>query len=231
EDAHKVIITEAAVKAAAEFSDRYIAGRFLPDKAIDLLDTGCARVKINLSTKPPSLEDKERSVQAFERTKSAMERDKDNNMEVDADEYDGILNSIKEFTSEADEIRDAWDKEKQAAQIVIDLRKELFEADKEDKKAVDDLKAKLNDADKALAASQKEDALMQLEVNADVIAQVVSDWTGIPLGKMIKDEAQNIVNLEKILGKRVKGQDHALSAIAEVIRASKSGIKNPEQPM
>ncbi|MCP3874307.1 MAG: type VI secretion system ATPase TssH, partial [Desulfobacteraceae bacterium] len=231
EDAHKVIITEAAVKAAAEFSDRYIAGRFLPDKAIDLLDTGCARVKINLSTKPPSLEDKERSVQAFERTKSAMERDKDNNMEVDADEYDGILKSIEEFTSEADEIKDAWEKEKQAAQIVLDLRKELFEADKEDKKVVDDLKEKLNDADKKLATSQKEDALMQLEVNADVIAQVVSDWTGIPLGKMIKDEAQNIVNLEKILGKRVKGQDHALSAIAEVIRASKSGIKNPEQPM
>ncbi|MCP3900249.1 MAG: type VI secretion system ATPase TssH, partial [Desulfobacteraceae bacterium] len=231
EDAHKVIITEAAVKAAAEFSDRYIAGRFLPDKAIDLLDTGCARVKINLSTKPPSLEDKERSVQAFERTKSAMERDKDNNMEVDADEYDSIIKSIEEFTAEAGEIRDAWDKEKQSAEKVLDLRKELYEADKEDKKVIDDLKAKLNDADKALAASQKEDALMQLEVNADVIAQVVSDWTGIPLGKMIKDEAQNIVNLEKILGKRVKGQDHALSAIAEVIRASKSGIKNPEQPM
>ncbi|MCK5313000.1 MAG: type VI secretion system ATPase TssH [Desulfobacteraceae bacterium] len=231
EDAHKVIITEGAVKAAAEFSDRYITGRFLPDKAIDLLDTGCARVKINLSTKPPSLEDKERSIQAFERTKAAMERDQDNNMDIDADEYDIILNSITEFTSQADGIRDAWDKEKEAAQVVLDLRKELGEADREDTKAIDELKAKLNDADKQLAETQQDDALMQLEVNADVIARVVSDWTGIPLGKMIKDEAENIVNLEKKLGERVKGQDHALAAIAEVIRASKAGIKDPNQPI
>jgi type VI secretion system protein VasG len=231
EDAHKVIITEGAVKAAAEFSDRYIAGRFLPDKAIDLLDTGCARVKINLSTKPPSLEDKERSIQAFERTKAAMERDQDNNMEVYADEYNSIIESITEFTADADKIRDAWEKEKQAAQTVLDLRKELSETDKEDAKAVDDLKAKLNDADKQLAETQKDDALMQLEVNEDVIGRVVSDWTGIPLGKMVKDEAEDIVNLEKRLGERVKGQDHALSAISEVIRASKAGIKDPNQPM
>ncbi|MCF6249105.1 MAG: type VI secretion system ATPase TssH [Desulfobacula sp.] len=231
EDAHKVIITEGAVKAAAEFSDRYIAGRFLPDKAIDLLDTGCARVKINLSTKPPSLEDRERSIQAFERTKSAMERDRDNNMAIDEDEYEAILNSITEFTSRADEIRENWEKEKEAAQIVLDLRKELQAIDKEDTESVEDLKAKLNDADTGLSEIQGDNALMQLEVNEDVIAQVVADWTGIPLGKMVKDEAENIVNLEKILGERVKGQDHALSAIAEVIRAAKSGIKNPEQPM
>ena len=231
EDAHKVIITEEAVKAAAEFSDRYITGRFLPDKAIDLLDTGCARVKINLSTKPPSLEDRERSIQAFERTKSAMERDQDNNMDIDADEYDSIINSITEFTSKADEIRENWEKEKQSAKVVLDLRKELQATDREDSEAIESLKAKLNEADSALSATQGDNALMQLEVNADVIAQVVSDWTGIPLGKMVKDDAENIINLEKRLGERVKGQDHALSAIAEVIRASKSGIKNPNQPM
>ncbi|NOX34520.1 MAG: type VI secretion system ATPase TssH [Deltaproteobacteria bacterium] len=231
EDAHKVIITEGAVKAAAEFSDRYIAGRFLPDKAIDLLDTGCARVKINLSTKPPSLEDKERSIQALERTKSAMERDRDNNMEIDEDEYESILNSIAEFSLKADEIREIWEKEQEAAKVVLNLRKELQEADKEDSDTIKDLKAELNKADAFLADIQKGNALMQLEVNADVVAQVVSDWTGIPLGKMVKDEAQNIINLEKKLGERVKGQDHALSAIAEVIRAAKSGIKNPEQPM
>jgi len=231
EDAHKVIITEGAVKAAAEFSDRYITGRFLPDKAIDLLDTGCARVKINLSTKPPSLEDRERSIQAFERTKTAMERDRDNNMAIDEDEYENIIHSIAEFTSQADKIQESWEKEKEAAQVVLDFRKELQAADKTNSDIIKDLKTKLSEADTNLSDIQQEDALMQLEVNEDVIAQVVSDWTGIPLGKMVKDEAQNIVNLEKILGKRVKGQDHALSAIAEVIRAAKSGIKNPDQPM
>ncbi|MBC8440589.1 MAG: type VI secretion system ATPase TssH [Deltaproteobacteria bacterium] len=231
EDAHKVIITEGAVKAAAEFSDRYITGRFLPDKAIDLLDTGCARVKINLSTKPPALEDRQRSIQAFERTKSAMERDRNNNMEFDSDEYDLIVNSIAEFESRANEIRQSWEKEKEAAQIVLDLRKTLQDSDKNDLETVKDLKARLNDANKALAHIQGDNPLMQLEVNPDVIAQVVSDWTGVPLGKMVQDEAESILNLEHLLNKRVKGQDHALAAISEVIRASKSGIKNPNQPI
>lgn len=231
EKAHNVIITESAVKAAAEFSDRYITGRFLPDKAIDLLDTGCARVKINLTTKPPSLEDKERAIQALGRTKGAMERDQDNNMAIDADEYQIIVDSIAAFTLQAEEIKQAWEKEKEAAAIVLDLRQQLQDTDKGEKNTVADLKARLNEADANLADLQKEKALMQLEVNADVIAQVVSDWTGIPLGKMVKDEAQNIINFEKRLAERVKGQDHALMAIAEVIRASKSGIKNPNQPM
>ncbi len=231
EKAHKVIITESAIKAAAEFSDRYIAGRFLPDKAIDLLDTGCARVKINLSTKPPSLEDKERAIQALERTKAAMERDLDNNMSIDADEYQVIVDSIASFTAQAEEIRQSWKKEKEAAAIVLDLRQQLQDADKGEIDTIADLKTRLNKADAGLAELQKEKALMQLEVNADVIAQVASDWTGIPLGKMVKDEAENIINLEKRLAERVKGQDQAIMAIAEVIRASKSGIKNPNQPM
>ena len=231
EKAHGVIITEGAVKAAAEFSDRYITGRFLPDKAIDLLDTGCARVKINLSTKPPSLEDKERSIQAFERTKAAMERDRDNNMEMDEEKYTALLQSIADTTAAAETIRQAWEEEKQAALAVLDLRKKLQEADKTDSAAIQNLKANLTESDSRLSGVRKDHALMQLEVNEDVIAHVVSDWTGIPLGKMIQDEAQSMIHLEEKLGERVKGQDHALGSIAEVIRASKSGIKNPNQPM
>ena len=231
EKTHNVIITEGAVKAAAEFSDRYIAGRFLPDKAIDLLDTGCARVKINLSTKPPALEDKERAIQAFERTKAAMDRDRDNNMPIDDEIYEKIVADIDLYTTQSLEIKESWEKEKQAAQMVIELRETLQQTDRQQEAAVDELKSKLADADRELSQIQGENALMQLEVNQDVIAQVVSDWTGIPLGKMVKDEAENIVNLEKRLAERVKGQDHALEAIAEVIRASKAGIKNPDQPM
>ncbi|WP_321493572.1 type VI secretion system ATPase TssH [uncultured Desulfobacter sp.] len=231
EKTHNVIITEGAIRAAAEFSDRYITGRFLPDKAIDLLDTGCARVKINLSTKPPALEDKERAIQAFERTKASMERDRDNNMGIDGEAYEKIVADIAQYTRDADEIKGNWEKERAAAQAVIGLRESLAKADKQDAAAIEALKAELGQADQALAGIRGENALMQLEVNADVIAQVVSDWTGIPLGKMVKDEAENIVNLEKRLGERVKGQDHALESIAEVIRASKAGIKNPDQPM
>ncbi len=231
EDVHKVIITEGAVRAAAEFSDRYISGRFLPDKAIDLLDTGCARVKINLSSKPPSLEDMERSIQAFERTKSAMERDRDNNVDIDTDEYDEIINTIAELETKAEELKERWLSEKEAAEKVLEIRQQLYEADKDDSEIVDEIKRKLNEADAALMEIQGDNPLIELEVNPDVIAKVVSDWTGIPLGKMLQDEAENIVNFEKMLRQRVKGQDHALGIIAEVIRASKSGIKNPDQPM
>ncbi len=231
EKAHNVIITEGAVRTAAEFSDRYITGRFLPDKAIDLLDTGCARVKINLSTKPPVLEDKERAIQALERTQSAMERDRDNNLDVDTEAYDAVIDAIAVFKTEAEEIRAAWEREKEAAHAIIELRHQCQEADREDTGKMEELRARLKEADLALAGIRDKDALMQLEVNADVIARVVSDWTGVPLGKMVQDEAESILKLEQLMNERVKGQDHALAAIAEVIRASKSGIKNPDQPM
>ncbi len=228
---HQVIITEGAVHAAAEFSDRYITGRFLPDKAIDLLDTGCARVKINLTTQPPRLEDKERSIQALERTRTAMERDRDNNMAMDEDAYQAVLDAITLARTEADDIRKDWETEQQAAQAVLAARDSLRTADRTDAQAVQALKEALARADARLAEIRKDEGLIQLEVNEEVIARVVSDWTGIPLGKMVQDEADTILNLEKRLAERVKGQDHALSAIAEVIRASKAGIKNPNQPM
>ncbi|MFO7752650.1 MAG: type VI secretion system ATPase TssH [Desulfobacteraceae bacterium] len=231
EDCHKVVITEEAVKAAAELSDRYISGRFLPDKAIDLLDTGCARVRINLATKPPVLEDKERSIQAFNRTRKAIERDRDNNMDVDEPAYEEVVNTIAALEEEAEKIRENWQREKKAALYVIELRNELSAADRQDTEKVNELKEKLESADRALVDIQGDEPMIQLEVNAEVIARVVSDWTGIPLGKMVQDEAENIIKLDELLRNRVKGQDHALSAIAEVIRASKSGVKNPDQPM
>ena len=231
EDSHKVVITEGAVQAAAELSDRYISGRFLPDKAIDLLDTGCARVKINLVTKPPVLEDRERSIQASERTRAAMERDRNNNVGVDEQAYEEVVSTIAALQQEAETIREKWQREKEAARKVIELREKLNAADPEDTETAADLKEELYQADRALAETRGDDPMIQLEVNAEVIARIVSDWTGIPLGKMVQDEAENIINLESFLHQRVKGQDHALSAIAEVIRASKSGVKNPDQPM
>ncbi|MBF0200997.1 MAG: type VI secretion system ATPase TssH, partial [Desulfamplus sp.] len=269
EQAHQVIITDAAVTAAAELSDRYITGRFLPDKAIDLLDTGCARVKINLSTKPPALEDTERMILSLVRIKDAMDRDRDNNMPVDEEKYQETLNRIQVVTAQAREMEQHWHEERAAAETVLALRREIQEAKAsqknipgcevpsgdtslpgqdtppvqghnsisaaslpgQDTTPTAELIERLHQADRALADIQGNNPLMQLEVNPEVIARVVSDWTGIPLGKMLKDEAENIINLEKRLAERVKGQDHALGAIAEVIRASKSGIKNPDQPM
>jgi len=227
EKSHKVIIRDDAIKVCAEYSDRYIAARFLPDKAIDLLDTSCARVKVNLSAKPAVLEDTQRSIQALEREKHAMERDKENKVVIDEERLAEIESSMAELTKKAEGLEAAWKKEQDAANAVLDARVKVAEAADADKDAAG--KA-LDDADKALADIQGDSPLIQIEVNPDVVAQVVADWTGIPVGKMARDQASTILTLEDTLKTRIKGQDMALEVVTQVIKASKSGIKNPDQP-
>lgn len=230
EKAHNVIIRDDAMIAAAVYSDRYIAGRFLPDKAIDLLDTTCARVKVNLSAKPAALEDCERSVQALERERKAVERDRVNGVAIDEDHYAEVVATIASKTGEAETIREHWLKEKDAAHAVLELRKQIQDV-VDDTAAVAALKVQLAGADAALVALQGSDPMVQIEVTPDLIGRVVSDWTGIPLGKMARDEAKTVADLDLRLQERVKGQNQGLAGIAEVIRASKAGIKNPDQPI
>jgi type VI secretion system protein VasG len=233
EKAHKVVVRDDAIMAAAELSDRYISGRFLPDKAVDLLDTSCARVKVNLTAKPDVLEDKERSIQAMERAKAALERDRLNGIKIDEDMLAEVVDKIETLTREAADLRDGWLKEQEVAHKVLELRDELYKQgdEKEEKQKKKELEKELKKADKALQKMQGDKPLIRIEVNPDVIAKVVSDWTGIPLGKVLRDQAQNILNFEDMLKERIKGQDHVLAMISEVIKASKSGLKDPAQPM
>lgn len=232
--AHNVIIRDDANVAAAVYSDRYITGRFLPDKAIDLLDTTCARVKVNLSAKPGRLEDCQRVVQALEREKKAVDRDRSNAVEVDEDHYKEMLAQIEAKNAEAAEISEKWLKEKDAAHAVLDVRAQIQEArnaDPVDADGLSKLKDDLDKADAALAELQGDDPMVQIEVTPDLVGRVVSDWTGIPVGKMARDEAATVADLDDKLKVRIKGQDQGLASIAEVIRASKAGIKNPDQPI
>jgi len=228
---HKVIVRDDAIRAAAELSDRYITGRFLPDKAVDLLDTSCARVKINLSAKPDVLEDKERSIQALEREKTAIERDRANGVPIDAEQLVEAENKIVVLSGEVAELKESWLKEQEAAHTVISLREQLQGLDPEDGDERKDLEEALYRADNALVEIQGDAPLIRIDVDPDVVAKVVSDWTGIPLGKVLRDQAQNILKFEDMLKERIKGQDHALATISEVVKASKSGLKDPAQPM
>ncbi len=231
EKAHKVVVRDDAVEAAAEFSNRYITGRFLPDKAIDLMDTSCARVKVNLTGKPAALEGKERAVQALDREIAASDRDRTNGAAIDETKYAATVEKRKTIDDEGDALRERWQKEKEAAALVVTLREQINALAEEDKEKKGELLTQLAEADEALKALQGDDPLIRIEVDPDAVAQVVSDWTGIPLGKMLKDEAETIIRLEERLQERIKGQDAAMSALAEVIRAAKSGIKNPTQPL
>ena len=229
EKSHKVVIRDDAVIAAAVMSDRYITGRFLPDKAIDLLDTSCARIKVNLSAKPAVLEDKERRIQAIDREIKAVDRDRVNGATVDEERYAAVLVDKEKTAAEAETIRARWLKEKDAAEKVLALRTQYQEETDDEKRR--ELKVQIDGAGVELAALQEGEPLIHIEVNPDVVAQVVADWTGIPLGKVLREEADTILNLEANLCQRIKGQDQAVSALSEVIKAAKAGIKNPDQPL
>lgn len=234
EEAHHVMVRDDAIKAAAELSSRYISGRQLPDKAVDLLDTSAARVKVLLTAKPDVIEDKERTIQALEREKRALERDQLHKIDIDEERYQEINDALEKFNAEVVELKERWLKEQELANKVIDIRSSLYElksregaeAEKEN-----ELITQMEKAAKQLEALQSDSPLVRTEVDPDVVSKVVSDWTGIPLGKVMRDEAQNIIKLEENLKQRIKGQDEALGIITEVLKSAKAGIKDPNQPL
>ena len=235
EETHGVVVRDDAIKAAAELSSRYISGRQLPDKAVDLLDTSAARVKILLTAKPDIIEDKERSIQALEREKGALERDQLHGIEVEEDRLKEIEAELGRLNEEVGQLKERWQKEQELAQRLIGMRKELYElktqgqADVGAKEA--ELKKQIERASRELETLQGDSPLVRIEVDPDVVAKVVSDWTGIPLGKVMREQAQNVINLDSNLRERIKGQDEALEAISQVIKAAKAGLKDPGQPL
>ena len=234
EEAHGVVVRDDAILAAAELSSRYISGRQLPDKAVDLLDTSAARVKILLSAKPDIIEDRERSMQALQRERDAIERDRKHGIEVEEERLDEISEELSVLEGEVAELTGRWRKEQELAEKIVSLRKRLYASDDEGAEETADpeeLKKELDQAGKEFKAMQGDSSLVKIEVDPDVVAKVVSDWTGIPLGRVMRDQAAGVLNLKDRLGERIKGQDMALHSLTEVIKAAKAGLKDPEQPL
>ncbi len=235
EEAHGVVVRNDGIEAAAELSSRYISGRQLPDKAVDLLDTSAARVKILLSAKPDAVEDKERRVQALEREQDALERDQMHGIEIEQDRLPEIRIELEELNKDVSLLKERWLKEQELGNRIIDLRKELYElrnpegAEKDRKKT--EIKDQITSTTKELETLQGDSPLIRIEVDPDVVSKVVSDWTGIPLGRVMRDQARNVIDLEANLQKRIKGQDEAIDTITQVVKSSKAGLKDPGQPM
>ncbi|HLY72644.1 MAG TPA: type VI secretion system ATPase TssH [Planctomycetota bacterium] len=229
EKAHNVVIRDEALQAAAQLGSRYIAGRQHPDKGVDLMDTSAARVKIALTTKPPELQDLERRIQTLEREQSALKRDKAGG----AKNLDERLSEVeKEISATKDKIAkttDRWQKEKAAVEKVLEVRKKLDGPDA--KKEADKLSRELESAQSALKEIQGKDPIIFADVTPEVVARVVADWTGIPIGKMVQDQAAALLSFEDSLHKRIKGQDHVSAIVGKGIRAAKAGLKNPRTPM
>ncbi|MEP0841389.1 MAG: AAA family ATPase, partial [Phycisphaerae bacterium] len=260
---HKVIILDEAVTAAVHISKRYISGRFLPDKAVDLLDTASARVAVGLSSRPATVEDLERRIHNLDTAITAMQRDQAGGMVIDAAALEEMTAAREDLVKEKEQIEARWQAELEAVNKVRELRSRLRcyarsngEPSRDGKGAgsvagvpplpdgrgpeavapapeMDEsaLRAEIDAAIKALKAIQGEEALLYPHVDAGAVAAVVSDWTGIPVGSMVKDEIQAVLTMEDRLRSRVVGQDHALKIVAQKLRATKSGLGNPQQPM
>ncbi len=229
EQSHNVHILDESIVAAVQLSSRYISGRQLPDKAVDLLDTAAARVKIGLSSRPDILEDRLERTRILQRELGALERDEQTGVEVDKERIRRLKQEIAAEKKAFEQQEERWKKENKAALKLIELRNKGSEA--KTGTAATQLKKKLRQAEKQLEQARDGEPLISLEVNPDVVAKVVADWTGIPVGNMIKDEANLILKLDEYLGARIKGQDHALEMLATGIRASKAGLSNPSNPI
>lgn len=249
---HGVYIRDSAVEAAAKLSARYISGRQLPDKAVDVLDTACARVKLSLSSCPFVLELKKKKLEEQHRALSALKRDRQSGYPDHEAEIAEIEAETMEVQREFDSLQEQWAGELELVQRILTIRQQLglclqhdipaeVEAPPDgdgkigDTEALDTdagtLQCEFRRAAEALKELQKNDPLVSFEVTADVIGQVISDWTGVPLRRMVQDENTSILTLSNNLAKRVIGQDHAIQSIDRALRAAKAGVQNPDAPM
>ncbi len=227
EQVHQVLIRDDALVAAAELSNRYITGRQLPDKAIDLLDTACARIKVNLSSKPDFIEDRERRLQMLEREKRGLLRDAENRIPIASERLQEIDEETAAVQQELDEMRARFEAQHALARKILALRAQRAAQTEAAPGALD---AEVQ-AEQEFAVLQAQEKLIFIDVSPDTVAKVVSDRTGIPLGKMMRDQASAALTLEATLGERIKGQPYALSTISEVMKSARSGIQDPNQPM
>ena len=246
EAAHGVYVRDDAVEAAASLSSRYISGRQLPDKAVDVLDTAAARVKISISAIPDGVDDAERRIQTLQREREALQRDIASDVLNDEGQLLELDRSIDHSMTELEVLTVQWHKEKAVIDRILEHRQTLAKAhlateESESSDAVessekepvdlDQLKQTIRAELKELDAIQGDNPLIHYEVSPDVVGRVIADWTGIPLGKMVRDEASSVLTLADNLKQRIKGQDHAIAAIDRGVRAAKAGVNNPETPM
>ncbi|QTF07909.1 type VI secretion system ATPase TssH [Brenneria izadpanahii] len=224
---HRILLLDEAVNAAVKLSHRYIPARQLPDKAIALLDTACARVAVSQSAPPPQLENCLHRITALEVETDIAEREA--RVAIGDKERLTQLKAEKAaLEAERDALTARWEQERELVDEIIALRSELHIADED---AQPELREKLAERQNSLTELQGETPLLFAAVDANVVAAVVSDWTGIPLGRMVKNEIDAVLNLADTLSQRVIGQRHGLELIAKRVRTSRASLDDPNKPV
>ncbi|MGE5679635.1 MAG: type VI secretion system ATPase TssH [Bacillota bacterium] len=236
---HGIHITDEALEAAVKLSRRYLAGRQLPDKAVDLLDTAATRVKMSLTSKPPKLELLISSFKSLELSINSQQKDYD----LELIENKEVLAELKDkkikLESEIKEHEDRWTKESELTRKLMDLRMKKFSSGNGQSQVSNSVKSDIDSLSiqdeiaklkEMLSPLQKGNPQVFAEVTANTVAEVIEAWTGIKVSNMTRDEMTTLLQLEDELKKRIVGQDHAVKQIADVIRGSKVGIKKEDSP-
>ena len=241
---HGVRITDGAIVAAAELSNRYIADRFLPDKAIDLMDEAASRLRIEIDSMPEEVDAAARKLTQMQIEEQALMKETD---EASMERLEALRRDIATAQEQLDARKAEWQNEKDAIVNVQNLKTELDAAQLEEERAaregdlsraselrfatIPELRQKLEDAERALNERQESGAILKEEVSEEEIAEVVSAWTGIPVQKMMKGEMEKLVDLEAKLHERVIGQDRAVNVVAGAIRRNRAGLSDPDRPI
>jgi ATP-dependent Clp protease ATP-binding subunit ClpA len=223
---HKVRVAEEAIVAAVNFSHRYIPARQLPDKAVSLLDTACARVAISQTAKPAVVEDCEVEIASLEAERAALQRESDLS-DAQTTKIAAIDEKLVKAREKAAGLDEHWGKEKALVKEILDLRAKLAEAEGEP----DVDRAALREKAETLSALPPETRMIYPHVDEQAVAAVVSDWTGIPVGRMMADEVETVLNLADILNRRIVGQSHGLQMIARRIETNRARLDNPSKPV
>ncbi len=227
---HNLRILDEAVTSTVKLSHRYIAGRQLPDKAVSVLDTACARLSLGQNSTPPALEDTTRRIDSLEVQKRILERENS----IGANHAERITEldaKIAEAKEELKVLQERWEKEKSLVSTIRDLQEQLEKSSSNGATDQTATRAKLSQTEAELSALQGERGLMRVSVDSHIVGEVISNWTGIPLGKMMKDEIDTVLTLDEHLKKRVIGQDHALAIIAQRIVTSRANMDDPVKPV
>ena len=240
---HGVKIHDSALIAAATLSDRYISDRFLPDKAIDLVDEACALIKTEMESMPSELDDIRRKIMQHEIEEAALKKETDR---ISVEHLAEVQQELAELRSQFDEMKAKWDNERSAISKVQKLREEIentnglieqAERSYDLNKAAElkygklpDLQKELEEEEK-LAEQSKSASLLHDKVTEEEIAKIICRWTGIPVSKLMEGEREKLLHMEDILHERVIGQDEAVEKVSEAILRSRAGIANPDQPI
>ena len=236
---HGVRITDGAIVAAAQLSNRYIQNRFLPDKAIDLMDEAASRIRMEVESKPEEIEGLDRRIIQLKIEEQALQKESDT---ASRDRLDALRKELSELEQQSSELTTRWQNERDKIHAEARIKEELDAARLELEQAqragdlakagelsygrIPELEKKLDEA-----SGQAENALLREEVTEDDIAGVVSRWTGIPMDRMLEGEREKLLQMEEILGKRVIGQSQAIDAVSKAVRRARAGLQDPNRPL